>query len=149
MSIFEIQSICQSCGRIEDNSDHIPILKSRNPDHGYTEICSVCDREIRNELNPHPVDSEAEKYAADLMDEDDQEYMSCDHCQRNEKDDNIQIVDYTSDTDAPIHGYYHICTECDQELIDEFSGPATYCGDESEEDFWDHEDEDGPYGRGD
>ena len=73
------------------------------------------------------------------------EKITCDHC--HEKFDSDEIVDLQERIgEDNLHGDKNLCKDCFDTLEDEFSGSPDMYGDETEEELWDHEDEDGPFG---
>ena len=73
------------------------------------------------------------------------EKITCDHCY--EKVEIDKIVDLQERIGADeFHGDKNLCEDCYNTLENELSGPPDMYGDETEEEFWDHEDEDGPFG---
>lgn len=66
------------------------------------------------------------------------EIIFCECCNSSSVTKNVYKV--------KIFGYIYLCEDCFNTLEDEFSGPLDIYADETEEEFWDHENEDGPFG---
>lgn len=72
--------------------------------------------------------------------------FQCDHCGEF-LDENMQVDIEREHDIKEFHENREICRDCFDELDTEFSGhPSWLSDDESEEDFWEHENEDGLFG---
>lgn len=72
------------------------------------------------------------------------ESFTCEHCwERLSLEDRVDLWEEVGDSEY--YGHNNLCHSCYETLKDEFEGGISHIiGDESEDDFWDHENEDGP-----